>query len=59
MSESKKVNAITVPGVAIFIAACVVLFVVSAAIGSPFLAMVASVIGSFAFVLLLVLWIWG
>lgn len=59
MSEDKKVNAITVPGVAIFIAGCVVLFVIAMATGSPFLAMVASVIGTFAFTLLLVLWIWG
>ncbi len=59
MSENKKVNAITIPGVAIFIGACVVLFVIAMAIGSPFLGMVASVIGFFAFTLLLVLWIWG
>lgn len=59
MSENKKVNAVTVSGVAIFVAACVVLFAIAMVIGSPFLGMVASVIGSFAFMLLLVLWIWG
>jgi hypothetical protein len=59
MSKNKKVDVITIPRIAIFIAACAVLFVIAKVIGSSFLGMVAAVIGSFAFTILLVLWIWG